>query len=56
MNLRFTRGLLIIPYLADTFYILRKITHVRKYTTCTSNFIEDKLHVTGIYMFEKDAK
>jgi hypothetical protein len=43
MNLRFMRGLLIIiPYLADTFYLLRKITHVRKELIPTSNFLEDK--------------
>jgi hypothetical protein len=56
MNLRFVRDLLIIPYLTDTFYLLRKNTHVRKYITPTSNFTEDKIYLTGIYKFEKDAK
>jgi len=53
MNLRFMRDFLIIPYLADTFYLLRKITHVRKYMTLTSNFIEDNLSVTGFYEYKR---
>jgi hypothetical protein len=53
MNLRFMRGLLIIPYLADTFYLLRKNTHVRKYKTSASIFTEDKLRVTGLYQSKR---
>jgi len=44
MNLRVMRDLLIIiPYLADTFYFLGKITHVREYISPKTNSIEDKL-------------
>jgi len=48
------RDFLIIPYLADTFYLLRKIPHVRIYITCTSKSIDKQ--VTGFYGFEKETK
>jgi uncharacterized membrane protein len=56
MNLRFMRGLIIIPYLADTFYLLRKNTHVRKHITSASNFTKAKLSVKGLYKSKKGYK
>jgi len=57
MNLRFMRGLLIIiPYLIDTFYLLCKITPVRKYVMSTSNLLKDKLLSKTLYKIKKDVK